>query len=533
MTVTLIHSNALTLPLADQSVHLVVTSPPYFSLRSYRDGDEHYAGQLGSEATPHHFLAALWAVLDECWRVLRDDGSAWINLGDKFAGSGGHNNSNLSGAAIDRGPKECQDCGNRTDRKRCHRCGGVMRWPKKERQATTRRQAPDRYNQSTGGLRPKSRMLLPHLFAAGCQYPWLRQAVETQAGLEPTADPPQWICRMDVVWSKPSHLPESVKDRVVIGHEYLFHLTKSERYYATVDMVRKPADDAERRLGSVWTIATEPLILPDHLPDHFAAFPSALPSRIVRGWSPSNVCRTCGFLLGSSYDYGMLGVRKPDHRCSPQGWAQRFAEPCGQEQSLLLEEVLDPAHRTKSCEHEVPASDDPRLRRGVEAEPSDGPEERLHDGAPARDGGAPGANAGEIGGCPPRQRGQDGQPDRELGAAERDGSQPAAQGGPQTVPVPALRRARSDVRELVACPHCGGRDFAPSVTVDPFGGTGTTAIVASALGRHGISVDLSADYHRIARWRDADGGLRAKALGVARPEKQVEGQLSLLEGGTQ
>jgi hypothetical protein len=57
--------------------------------------------------------------------------------------------------------------------------------------------------------------------------------------------------------------------------------------------------------------------------------------------------------------------------------------------------------------------------------------------------------------------------------------------------------------------------------------------VASALGRHGISVDLSADYHRIARWRDADGGLRAKALGVARPEKQVEGQLSLLEGGTQ
>jgi tRNA/tmRNA/rRNA uracil-C5-methylase (TrmA/RlmC/RlmD family) len=68
----------------------------------------------------------------------------------------------------------------------------------------------------------------------------------------------------------------------------------------------------------------------------------------------------------------------------------------------------------------------------------------------------------------------------------------------------------------------------PARVLDMFGGTGTTAIVASALGRHGISVDLSADYHRIARWRDQDGGLRAKALGVARPEKQLEGQLSLL-----
>src|ERR1044072_8113262 len=97
----IIHGNALALPLEDASVDLIVTSPPYFALRSYRDDGEHYDGQIGSEETPEQFLEALWAVMSECWRVLKPSGSCWVNLGDKYAGSdgkpGGASSSTISG----------------------------------------------------------------------------------------------------------------------------------------------------------------------------------------------------------------------------------------------------------------------------------------------------------------------------------------------------------------------------------------------------------------------------------------------------
>ena len=90
MSITILRGNALALPLADESVDLVVTSPPYFGLRSYQDGGEHYAGQIGSEATPAEFIDALIAATREMVRVLKPSGSIWVNLGDKYASSGGH-----------------------------------------------------------------------------------------------------------------------------------------------------------------------------------------------------------------------------------------------------------------------------------------------------------------------------------------------------------------------------------------------------------------------------------------------------------
>ena len=84
-----IRSDARRLPLADDSVDLICSSPPYFALRSYQDGGEHYAGQIGSEPTPAEFVDALVEVTRECVRVLKPSGSLWINLGDKYAGSGG------------------------------------------------------------------------------------------------------------------------------------------------------------------------------------------------------------------------------------------------------------------------------------------------------------------------------------------------------------------------------------------------------------------------------------------------------------
>ena len=82
-TVTILRANALALPIADASVDLVVTSPPYFGLRSYQDGGKHYKGQIGSEATPTEFVDALIAATREMVRVLKPSGSIWVNLGDK------------------------------------------------------------------------------------------------------------------------------------------------------------------------------------------------------------------------------------------------------------------------------------------------------------------------------------------------------------------------------------------------------------------------------------------------------------------
>lgn len=84
--IRIINGNALDLPLDDNTVDLVVTSPPYFGLRSYQDGGQHYEGQIGSEATPAEFVDALIAATREMVRVLKPSGSIWVNLGDKMSG---------------------------------------------------------------------------------------------------------------------------------------------------------------------------------------------------------------------------------------------------------------------------------------------------------------------------------------------------------------------------------------------------------------------------------------------------------------
>ena len=284
----LVRSDATAIPLGDNTVDLIVTSPPYFALRSYQDGGEHYDGQIGSEATPTAFLEALWAVTAECWRVLKPSGSLFVNLGDKYVGS----------AVVGSGGKG--------EASKVHGGGSNL---KANTQADGRRV-------TYGGIRAKSLMGLPWRYAIGC--------------IDGQADPDGrgWVLRSEIVWSKPNGLPESVTDRVRRSHENWFHLTKEGRYYSNVDEVREPAatadpenpsyrenKSAKRRKGlatppgqskpslegaareatnplgklpgSVWTVPTQPLIVPDWLDvDHFAAFPTEWPRRLILGWSP-------------------------------------------------------------------------------------------------------------------------------------------------------------------------------------------------------------------------------------------------------
>ena len=270
---SIVRGDALHLPLGDETVDCIITSPPYFALRSYQDGGEHYDGQIGSEPTPTAFLEALWAVTAECWRVLKPTGSLFVNLGDKYCGFTGSKGAQPRSLAGERGEVAM-----------------VPNGPKS---------APTIY-----GVRPKSLMGLPWRYAIGC--------------IDGMADPDGkgWILRSEIVWSKPNGLPESVRDRVRRSHEQWFHLTKNGTYYADMDRVREPhatvdglRGDAGKRAGmiavnghradhvthhplgklpdSVWAIPTQPLIVPEWLGvDHFAAFPTEWPRRIIEAWSP-------------------------------------------------------------------------------------------------------------------------------------------------------------------------------------------------------------------------------------------------------
>ena len=174
--------------LEPQSIQCCVTSPPYFGLRDYG-----HAGQIGMESTPDEFVSQLVSVFREVRRVLRDDGTLWLNLGDSYAANGGAHGGradNQSGV----GAKRTHDAG-----------------------------AGDQFaRRSPNGLKPKDLIGIP----------W-RVAFALQAD--------GWYLRQDIIWHKPNPMPESVRDRCTKAHEYVFLLSKSARYYYDADAVSEDA----------------------------------------------------------------------------------------------------------------------------------------------------------------------------------------------------------------------------------------------------------------------------------------------------
>lgn len=275
------HDATLTLLLGDaleqlalrpeRSVDCVVTSPPYYGLRDYGG----HPGQVGLEQTPGEYVERLVAVFAEARRVLTDDGTLWLNLGDSYAtpvkGSGGTDKVTLAGPAT-----------------------GSYFEPRKL--------SPDRPPKNLLGI------------------PW-----RTAFALQDDG----WILRNAIVWHKPNAMPESVTDRLSTRHELLFLFSKSRRYWFDLDAIREPLEHPEaltqgivfggknggegkvgsssrrggghrsvygrhpdtdyreerdhaaraergRNPGDVWTIPTRPL--PEA---HFAAFPIDLPRRCI------------------------------------------------------------------------------------------------------------------------------------------------------------------------------------------------------------------------------------------------------------
>lgn len=282
----IVNANALHIPLADESVHCCITSPPYWGLRDYG-----IAGQLGLEATPELYVANMVAVFREVWRVLRDDGTLFINIGDSYY-------STNTGVSAGSSPKSTLTGG-----------GGKYRRGSKSEAMFNASNAkwPTAYDTSdkalaTTSIKPKDLVGIPWMLAFALR-----------------AD--GWYLRSEIIWHKPNPMPESVTDRPTKAHEQIFLLTKQPRYYYDAEAIRENfADDrmgnsntkslryseesgrngdsglgqplpyAGRNRRTVWTVATNPFS-----GAHFATFPPALVQPMVlAGTSAKGVCSECG-----------------------------------------------------------------------------------------------------------------------------------------------------------------------------------------------------------------------------------------------
>jgi DNA modification methylase len=240
--------------LGDQSINTCVTSPPYFGLRDYKGGD----AEIGCEASPEDYVRKMVEVFREVHRVLRDDGTLWLNLGDSYASNGCYINSWL---------------------KKEHNKG------KKHLHTNNHDRYEDRkaFRGGEYGIKGKDLMGVP----------W-RVAFALQAD--------GWYLRQDIIWNKPNPMPESVEDRCTKSHEYIFLLSKNPKYYYDQESVKEPvAESTVSRLSqknlmnqngstrvpgktngnmkavgntetrnrrSVWTVTTKPF-----RGAHFATFP--------------------------------------------------------------------------------------------------------------------------------------------------------------------------------------------------------------------------------------------------------------------
>lgn len=219
---------------------MCVTSPPYFGLRDYG-----HPGQIGLEQTPEQYIAAMVEVFRCVRDVLADDGTLWVNIGDTYAGNGGGGGNPSAGMT-----------------------------------KSVETMSAQRRKQVLGGMKPKDLIGIPWLLAFALR-----------------AD--GWYLRQDIIWHKPNPMPESVRDRCTKAHEYVFLMSKSERYFFDSEAIKekssgltggkfgsggaevgrlrqdadrpRPPDDGTRNKRSVWTVATQP-----YDGAHFATYPPAL-----------------------------------------------------------------------------------------------------------------------------------------------------------------------------------------------------------------------------------------------------------------
>lgn len=348
-----------------ESIHACITSPSYFGLRDYG-----VDGQIGVEQTPEAYVDRLVAVFREVRRVLRSDGTCWIVIGDCYNRSAAGNKLGWEG-------------------QRASNLAGV-------RQGSNYLDTRDEYAKGsrTRGLIPgyKQKDLIG--------VPWMLAFALRADG---------WYLREVLPWMKHSCMPESVRDRCTVQHEFIIHLAKSPSYYFDWFAIAEPAYDSDgalRNPRSVWQINPEPI-----RDAHFAAFPSRLASRVIEAsTSEYGVCTACG-----APAVRVVGKGEPD-----EAWKRS----CGAD------------------------------------------------------------TAGGYGGSAQKDYG---------GARAQDASATKAR-------ILAGMAQRVTIAWVWSC-RCEDAGLRPATILDPFVGSGTSAICASRLGRHSIGIDLKHEYLEMAARR--------------------------------
>ena len=274
--------------LPNNFFHTVITSPPYWGLRDYGTGKwiggdpncSHISGksrndadrefgtketltvqyrdvckdcgavrednQIGMEPSPQEYVRKIVRTFQEVKRVLRPDGTLWLNLGDSYSSGGRTSTTNQTV----RGDKDY----------------GVTRPP------------------VSGSLKPKDLVGIPWRVALALQ----------EDG---------WYLRQDIIWHKPNPMPESVKDRCTKAHEYIFLLTKSEKYYYDSHAIKEQSMDCLSNKRSVWTVPVKP-----YNEAHFAVFPTSLIEPALLAGCPPKICSECG----TPYEREMVTVEVPE-----------------------------------------------------------------------------------------------------------------------------------------------------------------------------------------------------------------------------
>lgn len=340
-TMQILRGNALDVlrTLPDASVHCVVTSPPYWSMRDYGvpatawpDGTEHC---LGLEPTPELYVEHLCMVFDEVARVLRTDGTLWLNLGDCHAGGGrgGHGTkSRLQGSTAY----------EEHSRKAGSRLGS--------RSSFSRDRVPrgDVAHKAAPGVKPKDLIGVP----------WMVAFALRARG---------WYLRMDNLWFKTNPKPEAARDRTTRAHEYVFHLSKSKHYFYDAESIREgvSSTSAGRNRRSVWRSPTA-----QFKGAHFAVMPAnVVETCVLAGTSACGCCQVCGAPFARIVERGepLLEQQRRaggSERGEYRGKARKlYREGGAEDPSALKARVLDGMRERKTtgwratCRHTLVAVD--------------------------------------------------------------------------------------------------------------------------------------------------------------------------------
>jgi len=491
--------------LEENSVDCCVTSPPYFGLRDYG-----YDDQIGKEETPEIFIKKLVTVFREVKRVLKQDGTLWVNIGDSYATSspgkgGGH------------------ATGKRT---------GKM---------------PQRKRSLFDGSHIKFNVKQKDLLGI----PWMLAFALRADG---------WYLRQDIIWHKPNPMPESVTDRCTKAHEYIFLLSKSPQYYYDFESIKTPlkksstdrlAQDIENQNGSdrayggnrhngkmkavggakhknlkyngqqnhshhrtrnekgeefesvdgkankrsVWTVTTK-----GYKEAHFATFPEKLIVDCIKAGCPEKIlsCNCC------RYEVNLMSNTKANE-ATYKGMQELWDKVSGnrsveQRENILYKEVQFGMDSQAQEEHKGMDNNEQGIQNDTPSRASKRNEIRVHDGAQVSNGEEIGEIFKEERSSPPHQWNKTGQHRGESTSIGKENSRQISKASDKDDRLSSLWEENKNIGP---CPKCseGTLIGKRGIILDCFMGAGTTAVVARKLNRDYVGFELNSDYIDIAKTR--------------------------------